>query len=351
MANGAHDNLTDSDSDSTSSSSAQFSKYVKRFPNKSSQWSIEHLAELGVVYDEVPTDLGKMLTDLRTLKSVVRNGLSDLPKVSHSLVQYTNDLWDFSYVFYKETGEDVADVLDGIEKSTEKFREKENVIEEDLKTVGGDWKRLFFGWQISLFEFWRQLSMVLARLTWGTQGQGRFTHLLTAFSRVCFLSPELGGAFAERLIVRDTVVRGSPAVCFNTFVNKCLTVFTVTQVKSYDAFRGSHSADTFTYKSIEKKVLGQHGIHLLMEREESLFFPYVVGVLCIGTHIILTTLCIEQDHIDQIEEKGWVDKTCRASISYTRPFDFMDASDRRQLLECFFWFGYVQSNAYQFKWK
>ena len=56
-------------------------------------------------------------------------------------------------------------------------------------------------------------------------------------------------------------------------------------MKSYDAFRGSHSADTFTYKSIEKKVLGRHGIHLLMEREESLFFPYVVGVLCIGTHV------------------------------------------------------------------
>ena len=141
MANGAHDNLTDSDSDSTSSSSAQFSKYLKRFPNKSSQWSVEHLAELGIVYDEVPTDLEKMLTDLRTLKSVVRNGLSDMPKVSRSLVQYTNDLWDFSYVFYKETGEDIGNVLDGIEKSTEKFREKENVMEEDLKTAGGDSKR------------------------------------------------------------------------------------------------------------------------------------------------------------------------------------------------------------------
>ena len=40
----------------------------------------------------------------------------------------------------------------------------------------------------------------------------------------------LGGAFAERLIIRDTVVRGSPAVRFNTFEDKCLTVFTVTQV-------------------------------------------------------------------------------------------------------------------------
>ena len=141
MANGAHNNLTDSDSGSTSSSTAQFSKYVKRFPKKSSQWSVEHLAELGIVYDEDPSDLGKMLTDLRTLKSVVRRGLSDMPKVSHSLVQYTNDLWDFSYVFYKETGEDVGDVMDGIEKSTEKFREKENIMEEDLKTAGGDWKR------------------------------------------------------------------------------------------------------------------------------------------------------------------------------------------------------------------
>lgn len=107
--------------------------------------------------------------------------------------------------------------------------------------------------------------------------------------------------------------------------------------------------ETFNFENLSKKVLGQHGIELLMERECSFFFPSgVVGLLCIGTKVIFTFLQISQAHYQLIRDKGKVDKTSKAMISYTRPYDYMDATDRAEILESFFWFGYVQSNPKQF---
>lgn len=57
------------------------------------------------------------------------------------------------------------------------------------------------------------------------------------------------------------------------------------QVKQYNAFRGEYNAEAFTFNNVAKKVLGQHGIKLVMEANESYFFPYVVGLLCIGTKV------------------------------------------------------------------
>lgn len=59
------------------------------------------------------------------------------------------------------------------------------------------------------------------------------------------------------------------------------------QVEQYDAFRDDYiKAESFTYENVSTRVLGQHGIALLMERECSFFFPTgVVGMLCIGTKV------------------------------------------------------------------
>ncbi|XP_061184490.1 uncharacterized protein LOC133192510 [Saccostrea echinata] len=338
--------------DTGSSSVAYGGKYmlVKKFPKRAPDWRLEHLAEICIFYDEEATELKKFMTKLRKLKCVVRSGLSEMPKISHAFIKNTKEVWNFSYVFQKETGEEKWDVRDEIERATREFEEKENDIMEDIKSNGSNnWKRLFFGWKINLFEFWRQFSMVLERL--GGATEKRFKHLFMAFSRIFFLSPEPGEAFIENMIIKDTVVRGSPEVRFKTFQDKILKVFIVTEVEPYDAFEGSYKTETFTYKNMAKKILGQHGIELLMERKGSFFFPYVVGFLCIGTHVILTYLYIDEAHFHQIVEKGRVNKSCKATISYTRPYDFMDTNDREEILESFFWFGFVQSNAYQFKWK
>ncbi|KAK3091208.1 hypothetical protein FSP39_017971 [Pinctada imbricata] len=49
-----------------------------------------------------------------------------------------------------------------------------------------------------------------------------------------------------------------------------------------------------------------------------------------------------------IQKKGGtIDKSHKSHILYTRPYDFMDVSDRNEMLEFLFWLGYVQSSAYK----
>lgn len=67
--------------------------------------------------------------------------------------------------------------------------------------------------------------------------------------------------------------------------------------------------------------------------------------------VIFTFLQISQSHYHLIRGKGKVDKTSKATISYTRPYDYMDARDRTEILEAFFWFGQVQSNPKEFTWR
>lgn len=67
--------------------------------------------------------------------------------------------------------------------------------------------------------------------------------------------------------------------------------------------------------------------------------------------VIFTFLQISQSHYHLIRGKGKVDKTSKATISYTRPYDYMDARDRTEILEVFFWFGQVQSNPREFTWR
>ncbi|KAK3105701.1 hypothetical protein FSP39_003813 [Pinctada imbricata] len=117
------------------------------------------------------------------------------------------------------------------------------------------------------------------------------------------------------------------------------------QVKKYDALIGEYTADSFSYKNISNHVLGQHGIELIVERKESHLFPGVLGIICIGTQIIFTFLNITNDHYEEILDDA-VDRKHKASIMYTRPYDFMDEADRNELLEPFFWLGCIQTDRY-----
>lgn len=160
-----------------------------------------------------------------------------------------------------------------------------------------------------------------------------------------------GKMYPESICIRGVDVRGTPAVRFVTLptttpptVGSFLQLIVVTEVKQCNAFKGSYNAETFTYKNVSEEALGQHGVQLLMERDSSFFRPNVVGILCIGTKIIFTYLDINQEHYEELLEKSKeINGKNKARISYTRPFDYMDLCDRHEILELFFWFGFVQS--------
>ncbi|KAK3107704.1 hypothetical protein FSP39_020465, partial [Pinctada imbricata] len=62
--------------------------------------------------------------------------------------------------------------------------------------------------------------------------------------------------------------------------------------------------------------------------------------------VVFTYLDISRDHVSLIE-KDRLPKEMKSTILYTKPYDFMDAQDRKEILELLFWFGYLQSGSYK----
>ncbi|XP_062610362.1 uncharacterized protein LOC134272136 [Saccostrea cucullata] len=340
------------------------SKFDKRFPTKASGWKVNHLLDLGIYYDETSMELQTFMTMLKEGLPKPKSTCSDreVPEIKKKMIQLTKDWWKFSFDFESAekslVGSGVRESLQKTKEAVEIFEEENhNIVESLTTTEQEDWKSLqvYSVWRMNVLDFWRYFFTLLTR--WGKtyQRKERFTSLFMAFSKICFLYPEPGKTYCDMIQIRDTMVQGIPDIRFLTLTSspsakKNLELLLVTEVQQYDAFTGDLSkSDTFTVEHISKAVLGQHGIELLMERESSFFFPAgVVGLLCIGTKVIFTFLQISQGHYQMIREKGTVDKTNKATISYTRPYDYMEANDRAEILEVLFWFGYIQSSPDQF---
>ncbi|KAK3103137.1 hypothetical protein FSP39_016745, partial [Pinctada imbricata] len=66
--------------------------------------------------------------------------------------------------------------------------------------------------------------------------------------------------------------------------------------------------------------------------------------------IIFTCLEMDTEHFLAIQnedfDKDEVDEM-KGDISYSRPYNFLDATDRAEILEACFWLGYVQTNCYK----
>lgn len=348
----------------TESDSSDYFNHGRKLPPKTTEWKMSHLLELGIHYDKSSTDLYTLMFSVRQIfRKPKQSGTdSEISKMHKCLIELTKNWWTFSFDFESAekslTGEGVVETLTLAEKAISVFdQENYNIMENLNKSNLRDWRSLqvYSVWRNNLLEFWRYFCVLLIR--WGKPYQrvGRFTNLFMAFSKICFLHPEPGNTYSDILQIRDSTVRGTPDIHFmvlppSSFGRKNLELIVVTEVKQYDAFKGDYvKGENFSSESLSPNVLAQHGIQLLMERECSFFFPAgIVGILCIGTKVIFTFLQISQSHYHLIRGKGKVDKTSKATISYTRPYDYMDARDRTEILEAFFWFGQVQSNPKEF---
>ncbi|XP_062605189.1 uncharacterized protein LOC134266983 [Saccostrea cucullata] len=322
-------------------------KKNERFPKQAADWTLDNLSQLGVKYKENSTDLETFMSNLKTLVSL--NTLGKMPKICHILKQLTSEKWSFSYNLEKDKRGDVKDAMETKEKITEHVEEfeKDQEMDERVKQDDEPNMRLYFIWRFNLLNFWRYLLTLLAR--WNeSRRRGRYTDIFTAFSKVFFLHPEISNSVCDAIGIKDSVVHGKPDIRYLTMANETLHLFTVTEINPGNAFTRECYEETFTFKHIGKNVLGRHGIQLIIEARDSFFFPYVVGLVCIGTKIIFTYLYIEREDYYSLREEGFIPKPNKASISYTRPFDFMDSGERQSIMDYFFWFGFVQSHAYKY---
>ena len=64
---------------------------------------------------------------------------------------------------------------------------------------------------------------------------------------------------------------------------------------------------------------------------------------CFHFQMIFTYLEVTQAHFQTIIQNGEV-PTTEAVIFHTRPYDYMNAADRKEIYEHMFWFGFLQSS-------
>ncbi|KAK3108519.1 hypothetical protein FSP39_009725 [Pinctada imbricata] len=289
-----------SNSQSSDSSVSSFGEHDRTFPRDASSWTLGHLNEIGIYYDNAAIDLEQFMSCLKTRGNVIRDGLDKMPQISNAF-DLTSRVWTFSFAFDEEKGDTVHVAEANTIQAITEFKEKNNEIQENF-LLKGIRKFHYYSWSSALKDFWNYFLMLLWRWHKPAQGEGKYTELLRAFSKIFLLMPESGEAYRESINIIGVYVQGSPAIRFLTRPYKGLQqlLFVVTQVKSYKAFKGEYHSDSFTYDNIQPDVLGQHGIELLLEAKEGYFSPYVVGILCIGTKVIFTSMYIELDAYNEI---------------------------------------------------
>ncbi|XP_048749290.2 uncharacterized protein LOC125661348 isoform X2 [Ostrea edulis] len=150
--------------------------------------------------------------------------------------------------------------------------------------------------------------------------------------------------------IGDISATSVPDLCFWApfplayFTCYSIGVVTVTEVKVEQKEQGDdESFDIST--AVCDQVLGQHAGELLLEIRDSAFENVALGIICMQTKIIFTHLEIGQEHLAMIQRNGDVDGRFEVdgresgTIYYTKPYDYMNESDRSEILEFLFWLG------------
>ncbi|KAK3105446.1 hypothetical protein FSP39_025401 [Pinctada imbricata] len=319
--------------------------YLTDLPRKVSDWTNEHLQDLGINYHDNSTSIqdftSRLQRDVRNFKPAVTD------RISQRLNECTSEIWSSSLNLNdKEFGIHSIDWgIDEIEGSVRRLaRMNESTLEESDETK--KISRVFWAWHIGLLSFLTTLKKFLRKLLKDTR-KACFTELFKTFTKICLLDPESGEVYTGTKTVKGLEIQSIPDVRYVSCSDQLqmMMIFS-TEVTKDDAFRGEFSNDTFCYENLSTQILGQHGIKLLIEAQNSCFWPRVAGVICVGTKVIFTYLDISKKHLERLTKKTSI-LDSEASILYTRPYDFLNQIDRKDMLKLLFWFGYVQTGGYE----
>lgn len=368
-------------------------------PNRVSLWNEKHLSKLRISYDDEPTELSDFMALLKEgseKKDPFTNQL--LPNIVR-LINCTNKYWKFSFDFdIKRTGgkRDTEELRKSRKQHLERGISSAkkclgNLQKEDLeefKKLGNpaDAKGLTMlqRWRSYLLDFFRFYLDILKRWNHPSHREGKFTHLFMLFTKICFLRPEPGECYLTTMFIGSGKISGVPDVRF--IASSTSKLVALVEIKLETAFikknknknkrkkttkkEGSEESkkndekkkkdktkakekkeeedkdekkEPLIYKKVREIFLAQHGAELLIEKENSVFQSGVAGFICIGTKVFFTYLKITEEHYSNIKANGEAAETDAAKISYTKPFDFMHADDRKEILEPLFRLAILQS--------
>lgn len=319
------------------------------FPSNASEWTLRDLSTLNISYNNSATDLSDFMdmlirgSDDRALSNI------DLPVRYKFVSTQTERWWTFSFEFddriIQTDEEKTRNVRRGDQDSAQalvELREERDTLHFQRHIDEGISRDTFYRWKQHLEDFFIFFRQLLDR--WGTESQrkGRFTHLFMLFLRTCLLRPEPGLTYHETLKIEDIQVGGDPDARLKAYSSS--ETIAVIEVKPENVFTVDQGYENLPIdRQMQPKLLGQHGIELLLQKNTSIFASGVAGIVCVGTRVFFTFLKITEDHFSNIVARGDVDNAHRATIFYTKPFDFMKPTERKQLMETLLKFAVVQS--------
>lgn len=316
------------------------------FPQNASEWTISNLSALKIFYDDRATDLSVYMSLL--IKESDEIALSDIQLPAIYSFMSTRTLLAHPFVFDERT-------FGTEEQKTSNRNNGKTDVREALRVLNAEGTQnfqdslpqdiridTFYRWKLNLKDFCTFFKALLDRWDMESQRKGRFTHLFMLFLRTCLLCPEPGDTYHETLKIQNITVGGDPNARLKAYPSQ--KTVAVIEVKPEHVFTVDQDyANLPINQQMQPKLLGQHGIELLLQKNTSIFKSGVAGIVCVGTKVIFTFLKIEQDHFSQIVSDGTADEAHRAIIFNTKPFDFMKNTDRKELMEILLKLAVVQS--------
>lgn len=318
-----------------------------------SSWSLEDLWTKRIFYNERESTL-KELTDL-VVQNSISNGnrhkfvctpVEDTPEIMKQLVKHTQNALQFTFNESGQVGDGVLNVENYEEaiRAMAEFDAYELKLNTEIEKIGLCHNRsmLVLSWCFKIREFLRLYREIAHCKLSKVVSKTQYTELLRSFTRIVHLDPRVGSARDMQMnIIHVTstpdlhYVKNMPATR--------LQVIRTTLLASVEARRQTPGPD---FLEMEDAVLAQHAGELLLEVQESLLFPRVLGMICWQSSVMLTYLNISRKHLEEIikGDEATLRKE-RSVVYYTRTFDYLVKEERDELLETLFWLGYIQTMA------
>nr|XP_022323566.1 uncharacterized protein LOC111124720 isoform X2 [Crassostrea virginica] len=258
-----------------------------------SKWTQLDLDNLGIHYDKSSVPISRLVDFAK--ETGWKRSLYTVPQTHECLLTFEKIMEECFTVFipfddFKRhmPRQNVVEYFQYINDNRENFAEEMKKTEKEMNLSEND-KRLFSMLQFKIQDYFSSLGRFVIARGDGPVPEILYTQLFMDFSRIFFLSPQLGESKRIRMKIGNQEVVCIPDLRFEQFPG-----------------------------------------------------PQLITLLSMLTELIFTYLELSEDHIDLIQKGQSFDEKS-ASIHYTRPFDYWNPEDRKEICSTLFWLGHVQT--------
>ncbi|XP_062579480.1 uncharacterized protein LOC134241457 [Saccostrea cucullata] len=332
----------------TSAQNLKESNDVNEVYRDVSKWTQVDLNKIGIHYSEYAISL-RRLEELAKKSSCTQNS-SGITRVPACLSTLENFLTDHFKLCIPHDNlkrhlprQNVVEYLQYINESRQKLWEDLSMFEKQTN-LGDEEKRLLNVLHLKVQDYLSSLGRFMVARGDGPVPDITYTQLVMDFLRIFFLFPQLGKSKTTHMKIGKQEVVSAPDLRFEEYPGpQLITLLRMSNEVSISCGEpDSISKEDFSIQSLPEHILGQHGADLILDIDNSVFYPGILGIICLRTKLIFTYLELTEDHINLIQ-KGTPMGAKGASIQYTRPYNYWSPEDRKEIYRTLLWLGHLQT--------